>query len=399
MYPSRSFPLFSIISIEICRRESDIPKHLARTLERRKNCCGWREYQKLNVWLLTQYQKVVYLDSDQTIARNFDHLFVCPYAFLYTSGLFSALNGGMWVLRPSRAEFERMRSAVLAPDSYDDATGWFERGVPCRYVEGFLFRHDLRPRGDKYCGGGSARVGLRGAKSISYGFEGPQGFVWAYWTFRADPTESGPAAALDPCLYNNQRGHGCHVRTFGFSYIVHKGDGMRRCSVPTFGCEGTSLVGAGNSWKRRPQEVPCKPKFVIVAPRATGASDLYDLLVKHPLVRKHGGAGKPRMRIGSGETLGLFNVDFSAAIKSEHLRNQTETLNSLFPDLAKGEITGDVVSLTFMAMDIPKKIIAACPVSSADMKIIFLLRDPARRFIAVESTTEDGLLTEDLIEM
>lgn len=48
----------------------------------------------MRIWTLTEYDRVVFLDSDQAIIRNFDRVFGCTYDFAFTSGPSSPLNGG-----------------------------------------------------------------------------------------------------------------------------------------------------------------------------------------------------------------------------------------------------------------------------------------------------------------
>ena len=78
---------------------------------------------KLYPWSLTQYKKVLFLDSDMLVRKNLDHLFEKDCDFLYSDGPASPLNAGMFLAKPCDLTFKALRNMLLEGDfSYDK--GW-----------------------------------------------------------------------------------------------------------------------------------------------------------------------------------------------------------------------------------------------------------------------------------
>lgn len=79
-------------------------------------------FDKLHVWGLTQFEKIVFLDSDMIILRNLDHLFDKPAfsAAVAGAGLFgwTKLNSGLMVIEPDKKVEEELID--LAPSVIDD---------------------------------------------------------------------------------------------------------------------------------------------------------------------------------------------------------------------------------------------------------------------------------------
>ena len=76
-------------------------------------------YSKLNMWSLTQFDKIVYLDADMVILHNIDELFEKKNMSSTNSGGWlpdkkdwKEMNSGMIVLEPSATIFEHMKSQV-----------------------------------------------------------------------------------------------------------------------------------------------------------------------------------------------------------------------------------------------------------------------------------------------
>ncbi|KAH8976693.1 glycosyltransferase family 8 protein [Lactarius akahatsu] len=77
-------------------------------------------YTKLRLWTLDTLgiQRVVYLDADTLVRRNFDELFDLPFPFAAVpdvygdSGFKLHFNTGVLVLHPSSAAFETMRAQI-----------------------------------------------------------------------------------------------------------------------------------------------------------------------------------------------------------------------------------------------------------------------------------------------
>lgn len=73
-----------------------------------------RTFDKLYVWTLTEYDKVVYLDSDMQVVRNIDFLFEKPHmsaviADQWNEPGLKKLNSGLIVIEPNVEEFDGMK--------------------------------------------------------------------------------------------------------------------------------------------------------------------------------------------------------------------------------------------------------------------------------------------------
>ena len=70
-----------------------------------------RTFDKLCVWKLTQFGKIVYVDSDMQVIKNIDHLFDYPHMSAVRADTFNEpgidkLNSGLMVIEPNTGEFE-----------------------------------------------------------------------------------------------------------------------------------------------------------------------------------------------------------------------------------------------------------------------------------------------------
>lgn len=68
---------------------------------------------KLYVFSLTDYDKVIFLDSDMMVVRNIDHLFDMPHMSAVVADVFNEpdlrkLNSGMMVIEPNTKDFDGM---------------------------------------------------------------------------------------------------------------------------------------------------------------------------------------------------------------------------------------------------------------------------------------------------
>lgn len=74
-------------------------------------------FDKLFVWSLTQFDKVVYLDSDMQVIRNIDYLFDCLHmsavrADQWNEPGLDKLNSGLIVIEPNQVDFEGLCQIV-----------------------------------------------------------------------------------------------------------------------------------------------------------------------------------------------------------------------------------------------------------------------------------------------
>ncbi|MBM6671529.1 hypothetical protein H6B14_12280 [Phocaeicola coprophilus] len=125
------YPLYCVLSISV---EDEVQKRLecegipcirlSRTVVDglvNSEKCGFSHwnytFDKLLVWGLTQFEKMVFLDCDMLIVRNIDHLFECePFSAVIAGSLYpgnehwEGLNSGIMVIIPD----ERVRDCLLA---------------------------------------------------------------------------------------------------------------------------------------------------------------------------------------------------------------------------------------------------------------------------------------------
>jgi len=76
-------------------------------------------YSKLAVFNQVQYEKIIYLDADMVVLRNIDNLFLYPHMAATNAGgqlprkiLWTHMNSGIFVLKPSRSLFTDMMNRV-----------------------------------------------------------------------------------------------------------------------------------------------------------------------------------------------------------------------------------------------------------------------------------------------
>jgi len=125
---------------------------------------GLKEFHKLNVWRLTQFKSVAFMDIDLFVFRLMDKFFYSSLDFVYTDGPYANLNGGFFVAKPDLSVFEDMLSKIKQEGAYQRETGWY----------------------------GSRVLGRANAT--------PQGFLYWYWgVLHADRSHK-----LNRCLWNRQ---------------------------------------------------------------------------------------------------------------------------------------------------------------------------------------------------
>lgn len=91
--------------------------HVKVDTERYNIALGYEHWNhtldKLFVFNMTQYDKLVFLDSDMMVIRNIDHLFYYPHMSAVIADVFNEpdlkeMNSGLMVIRPSRSDFYGM---------------------------------------------------------------------------------------------------------------------------------------------------------------------------------------------------------------------------------------------------------------------------------------------------
>lgn len=79
---------------------------------------------KLHVWNLLQYERVVYLDADNVLVRNADELFLCG-AFCAVFMNPCHFHTGLLVVTPSADEYQRLLGGLGKVESFDGADQGF----------------------------------------------------------------------------------------------------------------------------------------------------------------------------------------------------------------------------------------------------------------------------------
>ena len=85
-------------------------------------------FTKLNAWKLTDYDKILYLDSDMLITENIEHLFniwdklgVNDIIASSDSGWPDIFNSGLFLIKPSLDMFDKLLDFYRHHDSFDGA--------------------------------------------------------------------------------------------------------------------------------------------------------------------------------------------------------------------------------------------------------------------------------------
>lgn len=81
-------------------------------------------FSKLHVWNLTEYERIIYLDSDVLVLSDIDHMFDCgTFCAAYRHSDF--FNAGIIVVEPNAAIFKDMLGKITKMHSYDDGDQGF----------------------------------------------------------------------------------------------------------------------------------------------------------------------------------------------------------------------------------------------------------------------------------
>ena len=111
---------------------------------------AWNQsgYTKLNLWQLTQYSKLVYVDADCLVVASMNDLFERVVDFAAAPDTFppDRFNAGVLLLRPSLAVFDDMMTKIATTPTYDGGdTGflnayfdtWYSLGPEARLPFGY----------------------------------------------------------------------------------------------------------------------------------------------------------------------------------------------------------------------------------------------------------------------
>tara|TARA_Y100001949_G_C15927916_1_gene304263 strand:+ start:317 stop:1048 length:732 start_codon:yes stop_codon:yes gene_type:complete len=118
------------LNIKTILVEKIYPERLEGIKDRYSNK-SWMMFTKINVWSLTDYDKLIYLDADTLMLRNSDVLFEIKDNFCAVKDPgYNGINAGVMVLTPNKDIFNEMKSLINSKDydnTYSDQsfTNWF----------------------------------------------------------------------------------------------------------------------------------------------------------------------------------------------------------------------------------------------------------------------------------
>ncbi|OLN85018.1 Glycogenin-1-like protein 2 [Colletotrichum chlorophyti] len=133
---------------------------------------------KIHLWSLTQFRRVLYLDSDTLVLSNLDHVFELPKSIDFAAapeiGFPDCFNSGVMLLRPDATTYAELAEFAARVDSFDGGDqgllnvffGDGTRNHPSRLLLGG--QKDKEP-GDAAPGGGAERNWFR--LSFTYNME------------------------------------------------------------------------------------------------------------------------------------------------------------------------------------------------------------------------------------
>lgn len=92
---------------------------------------SWMMFTKINLWALSDYDQLVYLDADVLVLQNSDSLFDINNNFCAVKDPgYNGINAGVMILKPNKETFHEMKSLIdseLYDNTYSDQsfTNWF----------------------------------------------------------------------------------------------------------------------------------------------------------------------------------------------------------------------------------------------------------------------------------
>ncbi|CAF4758546.1 unnamed protein product, partial [Rotaria sp. Silwood2] len=95
-------------------------------------------FTKINCWLLEQYSKCVFLDSDCFVLREIDDLFEREeFSAAHDAGWPDCFNSGVFVYRPSKETFRKLMLFASEKDASFD--GWIFLLILLVFIYLFIF--------------------------------------------------------------------------------------------------------------------------------------------------------------------------------------------------------------------------------------------------------------------
>lgn len=114
------------ITLKFCYNPIDISKILNQYYAKYISDISW-DFFKLLPWSLTDFDNIIFMDTDMLVLKNIDHLFHNNYDFMYTDGRISPLNSGLFVAKPNLTTFYGLQHFIYSGD-FATNSGWFNMG-------------------------------------------------------------------------------------------------------------------------------------------------------------------------------------------------------------------------------------------------------------------------------
>lgn len=99
---------------------------------------------KLNLWSLTQYERILYLDADTLVLSNLDHIFSLPQLVEFAAspelGYPDCFNSGVMLLKPSETTFLELKKLASEIESFDGG----DQGLLNVYFGDGTYGHPLK---------------------------------------------------------------------------------------------------------------------------------------------------------------------------------------------------------------------------------------------------------------
>ena len=135
-------------------RSVTVPDSILQANANRQNTNWNHTFDKLLVFELTQFDKIVFIDADMMVTQNLDHLFEWPHMSATNAGCLYPgnegdvdLNSGLMVIEPQPAVVDKMLATIPSIIARKDAFG--DQDVLQAYYEDWTSRPELN-FGEKY---------------------------------------------------------------------------------------------------------------------------------------------------------------------------------------------------------------------------------------------------------
>jgi hypothetical protein len=104
---------FPVVRVSPLVSGHELPQAYRDALDKEVPCCGWQTLNALSVFRLTQYERVLLLDTDVVILKDPAPLFRMSEPLVFTRGPWSPLNRGVFLFDPHVLRAATVRHELL----------------------------------------------------------------------------------------------------------------------------------------------------------------------------------------------------------------------------------------------------------------------------------------------